>query len=272
VSPRLQRADGQAALMMLAVIAVLLCGTLLLFAFGNALGAKGRHQRAADLAAISAAEVMRQLYPRLFEPPFLKPGVPNPRHLDEASYRAAAVAAAIRAAQRNGVRLRAGEVSVGGAEFGATRVTVRVRGDARLHAGHLRGRVPIKARATAELVPDAGAGFASQATGGGYSGPLAYRQGEPMRPDVALAFDRMAKAARDEAGIFLAVTSGFRTDAEQASLFAAHPDPKWVAPPGESLHRFATELDLAPPSAYGWLASNATRFGFLQRYSWEPWH
>ena len=29
-------------------------------------------------------------------------------------------------------------------------------------------------------------------------------------------------------------------------LFAAHPDPKWVAPPGESLHRYATELDLGP--------------------------
>ena len=33
------------------------------------------------------------------------------------------------------------------------------------------------------------------ATGGGYSGPLAYRQGKPMRPDVAAAFDRLAAAA-----------------------------------------------------------------------------
>jgi soluble lytic murein transglycosylase-like protein len=45
-----------------------------------------------------------------------------------------------------------------------------------------------------------------------------------------------------------------------------------VAPPGTSLHRCATELDLGPPSAYGWLAANADRFGFLRRYSWEPWH
>jgi hypothetical protein len=93
-----------------------------------------------------------------------------------------------------------------------------------------------------------------------------------MRPDVALAFDRMAAAAREEAGLFLSVTSGFRSDAEQAILFAAHPDPKWVAPPGESLHRYATELDLGPPGAYAWLSANATRFGFLMRYSWEPWH
>jgi Transglycosylase SLT domain/D-alanyl-D-alanine carboxypeptidase len=92
-----------------------------------------------------------------------------------------------------------------------------------------------------------------------------------MRPDTALAFDRMAAAARRD-GIYLIVISGYRSDAEQAKLFAAHPDPKWVAPPGKSLHRLGTELDLGPPSAYGWLARNAKRFGFIQRYSWEPWH
>jgi soluble lytic murein transglycosylase-like protein len=68
------------------------------------------------------------------------------------------------------------------------------------------------------------------------------------------------------------VTSGYRSDAEQARLFAAHPDPKWVAPPGTSLHRYGTELDLGPPSAYGWLDANCHRFGFVRRYEWEPWH
>src|SRR5256885_5673203 len=96
--------------------------------------------------------------------------------------------------------------------------------------------------------------------------------GKPMRPDVAGAFDRMAAAARDETGIALEVNSGYRSDSEQARLFAAHPDPKWVAPPGKSLHRLGTELDLGPPSAYGWLDRNARHFGFLRRYPWEPWH
>src|SRR3954465_16013756 len=91
-----------------------------------------------------------------------------------------------------------------------------------------------------------------------------------MRPDVALAFDRMERAAR-AAGIRLIVVSAFRSDAEQAALFARHPDPRWVAPPGKSLHRLATELDLGPSTAYGWLAANARPFGFVQRYSWEPW-
>jgi hypothetical protein len=96
---------------------------------------------------------------------------------------------------------------------------------------------------------------------GEYRGPFAHRQGKPMRPDVALAFDRMAAAARADA-VALLITSAFRGDAEQARLFAAHPDPKWVAPPGRSLHRLGTELDLGPPAAYRWLAANAERFHF----------
>jgi len=45
-----------------------------------------------------------------------------------------------------------------------------------------------------------------------------------------------------------------------------------VAPPGKSLHRLGTELDLGPPSAMAWMRANAKRFAFIQRYSWEPWH
>lgn len=273
-------ASGQAALLVVGSLALLLAGVLVLFAFGNALGSKGRHQRAADLAAISAAQVMRDLYPRLFEPPFVEPGVPNPRHLAEATYRALARAAAIRGVRRNGVEIGGTEVDFPGTTFAPTRVRVRVRGEALVRPGgerEARGRrraaVPVRAEATAELAPGLGAdGMPTHGTGGGYGGPLAYRQGKPMRPDVALAFDRVASAARREAALLLLVTSGFRSDAEQAQLFAANPDPRWVAPPGESLHRYGTELDLGPPAAYGWLAANAPRFGFVQRYSWEPWH
>ena len=45
---------GQASLLLLGLIAVLVAGTLILFGFGQALGARGKHQRAADLAAVSA--------------------------------------------------------------------------------------------------------------------------------------------------------------------------------------------------------------------------
>jgi hypothetical protein len=134
--------------------------------------------------------------------------------------------------------------------------------------------VPVAVHAVAEAVPSSAVttGAApAMATGGGYAGPLVYRQGEGMRPDVAAAFDRMAAAASAD-GISLLINDGFRSDAEQAELWAQNPDPQWVAPPGTSLHRCATELDLAPPPAYAWLAANAGRFGFVQRYWWEAWH
>jgi hypothetical protein len=92
-----------------------------------------------------------------------------------------------------------------------------------------------------------------------------------MRPDVAQAFDRMERAARAD-GVTLLITSALRTDAEQAVLWAQHPDPKWVAPPGTSLHRYGTELDLGPDAAHPWLQANAGRFRFIQRYAHEPWH
>jgi hypothetical protein len=104
------------------------------------------------------------------------------------------------------------------------------------------------------------------------------RQGKPMRPDVALAFDRMREcgpsgiwmeaAARTD-GVALIIASGFRSDAEQSVLFARKLDPGWVSPPGKSLDRYGTEFDLGPDAAHGWLAANARRFGFVQRYSWE---
>jgi hypothetical protein len=256
---------GQSSILMLGVVAVVLAGALILGAFGQAYGARGHAQRVADLAAIAAAQSMRENYPRLFEPPA------SPRHLGREQYLALARDAAVHGAARNGGSIAAGDVAFpDSSSFAPTRVRVRVRDEARVRVSRAaRGRVPVKASATAELAP--GAGLGALASGGGYRGPLAYRQGKPMRPDVALAFDRMERAA-SAAGIRLIVVSAFRSDAEQAALFARHPDPRWVAPPGKSLHRLATELDLGPRSAYGWLAANAGRFGFVKRYSWEPWH
>ncbi len=266
---------GQATLLLLGVMAALLAGSLVMSAFGQALGGKGRHQRAADLAAMSAARAMRTAYPRLFLPAFLAPGVPNPAHLPELRYRALGKAAAVGAAKRNGVHLAAADLTYPGTGFGPTRVHVALRGEGRVRVPGRRGptAVAVSARAGAEFVPstDITLGQPGQASGGGYDGPLAYRMGKPMRPETAAAFDRLAAAAR-RAGIELSITSGFRSDAEQAKLFAAHPDPKWVAPPGRSLHRLGTELDLGPPGAYAWLAANAPRLGFLKRYAWEPWH
>lgn len=238
-------APGQASLLMVGMLMAVATGALALGMLARGLGARADRQQAADLAALAGA---RALHERRMSP---TPG--------DAQARAGQVAR--ETARRNGA-LRAAVSFAGGALADRVRVTVsdpiRVPG-----GGAVASRVSAEAQlAIAPEVP----------TGDGeYRGPFAVRQGKPMRPDTALAFDRMSAAAR-QAGVALVIASAWRSNAEQARLFAAHPDPKWVAPPGRSLHRLGTELDLGPPAAYGWLARNARRFGFVQRYSWEPWH
>jgi Transglycosylase SLT domain/D-alanyl-D-alanine carboxypeptidase len=271
-----RRENGQALLLALGGAFALIAVALALVAIAGAVTGKGRAQRAADLIAISAARSMRDDLPRLLTPSTLPNGLPNPAHLEKVEYLARAKVAAVAVATGNEVSERRLRLSFPDlSSFAPVRVKAVVIGKLELSAGEVssRDRPEVEASAVAEAsAPASGMGSTpAMASGGGYSGPLVYRDGEGMRPDVAAAFDRMAAAA-SHAGLTLVVNSGFRSDAEQAALFAAHPDPRWVAPPGRSLHRCATELDLGPESAYGWLTANAPRFGFAQRYAWEAWH
>jgi hypothetical protein len=267
---RVGEESGQALILALGAALALIAGALALVAIAGAVTGKGRAQRAADLVAISAVRSMRDDLPQLLSPPRFADGRPNPNHLSKEAYLARAEAAALGAARANEVDPHRVQV-----RFPDAGSFAPVRARATVVAGLREGdgqRVEASAVAEAAAPYGAAAGGATgMATGGGYSGRLIYRDGEGMRPDAAAAYDQMVAAARG-GGIVLLVVSGFRSDAEQAELFAAHPDPTWVAPPGHSLHRCATELDLGPSSAYGWLAANASRFGFVQRYSWEAWH
>jgi len=262
--------SGQALILALGGSLAIIAGALALVAIAGAVTGKGRAQRAADLVAISAVRSMRDDLDRLLAPPWLADGRPNPEHIGKGEYLARARTAALTAARANGVdsdRVRVHFPDAG--SFAPLRVKATIVAGLRESGGH---RVEASAVAEAAAPYEAVSGDASgMASGGGYGGMLLYRDGEGMRPDVAAAYDQMVSAARAD-GLTLMVVSGFRSDAEQAELFAAHPDPTWVAPPGQSLHRCATELDLGPSSAYGWLAANAGRFGFVQRYSWEAWH
>jgi len=252
-------------MVLLGLLMAVALGAVVLGGIARGVGVRGELQSAADLSALAAARAMHDAYPRVFEPPVLG-GVENPRHLERAEYLALGEHAARATAARNGAH----DVSVAFPSGGLAPLRVRVTVRDAIAVG-AKADVPNAATAEAELVPPGTDADAGARTAGEYRGPFAQRQGKPMRPDVALAFDRMAAAARAD-GVDLLITSAFRTDAEQAALFAAHPDPKWVAPPGKSLHRLGTELDLGPSAAYRWLAANAGRFHFLQRYSWEPWH
>ena len=285
-STRRERVDppaarrGQALPALLGAGLILILAAMALAAIGGAATGRWRVQSAADLAALSAARSMRDDVPRLLSPETLPSGAANPRHLSRGQYLARARLAALDAARRNRVdpaRLRIEFPDA--AAYPPLRVRATVAGEvdpAQLPGGerladHRPIRVVANAVAEASAPVSSWTGMPEMAEGGGYSGPLVYRDGEGMRPDVAAAYDRMSAAAR-RAGLELVVVSGFRSDAEQAELFARHPDPRWVAPPGHSLHRCATELDLGPSPAYGWLAAKARRFGFIQRYSWEAWH
>jgi Transglycosylase SLT domain/D-alanyl-D-alanine carboxypeptidase len=258
-------AAGQASVLLVGGLAAVLVGVLVLGAVARGVAQEAAAQRAVDLAALAGARAMYEANPRLFEPVTID-GVPNPRHLTRDAYLALARDAAERVARANGAR----HATVGfpdGGTFAPVRIRVGAREVVEVRRGDERRAVRIDVVAEAELAPTT----LDVAAGGGYDGPLAFRQGKPMRPDVALAFDRMERAARED-GVTLLISSGYRSDAEQAELFRLNPDPKWVAPPGTSLHRNGTELDLGPRSAYGWLALNAPRFHFIQRYPHEPWH
>ena len=227
-------------MLLVGALAALLVGVLVLGAVARGVAREAAAQRAADLAALAGARAMHDANPRLFEPATID-GVPNPRHLTRDAYLALARDAAERVARANGARTRAVELPrrrhVRARSASAWRRARSSRCGAARSGGGCRS--PSRPR------PSSRPWRVDVATGGGYDGPLAYRQGKPMRPDVALAFDRMAAAARAD-GVTLLITSGYRSDAEQAELFRLHPDPKWVAPPGTSLHRNATELDLGP--------------------------
>jgi len=265
---RLRDQSGQALVLLMGVLAAVLVGAWALGAVARGVGAEGRDQRAADLGALAGARAMRAAYERLFEPAWVERRR-NPRHLERSAYLALGRASALRTARLNGV----GDVEISfpdARSIAPVRVRVTVRDPVSLHVDGRPHTAALAAAAEATLSPPGGdAGLDPGA--GDYGGPFAYRQGKPMRPDVAAAFDRVDRAAR-AAGLPLVIASAWRSTHEQAALFAQHPDPRWVAPPGKSLHRLGTELDVGPPAAYGWLLAHAGRFHFLRRYPWEPWH
>ena len=149
-------------------------------------------------------------YPRVFE---LGPG-----RLSRSAYEAIGRRAAAGTAARNGSPEAVVDFPHADA-FAPVLIRVRTAGEAKLPEGR---SARLTAVAEAELVPDTAPLGLGAPGAGEYAGPFAMRQGKPMRPDVALAFDRMAAAARAD-GISLIVVSALRSNAEQARLFARAP-------------------------------------------------
>jgi hypothetical protein len=153
---------------------------------------------------------------------------------------------------------------------GGTQIRIRVSRRAPGVIGVAPGLV-VHAEAIID-VPQAATGDGGPNPPGQYSGPLMYVDGGiPICPRVGTAFHAMQSDAAGD-GITIRATSGFRTFAEQAALYAQL-GPAIAAPPGVSRHHDATEFDLnvgpAGSPIHRWLQAHGPAHGFIQRYSWE---
>ncbi len=110
--------------------------------------------------------------------------------------------------------------------------------------------------------------FASGASGAG-AGQFRHYPGLSGDTDFAIALgQRLSALAKATVG-HISVTSGWRSRAEQAALYAKYGSPR-AAPPGQSNHEDGKAADISPErSAYGGAEG---RFGLNFPMSWEPWH
>ena len=105
-------------------------------------------------------------------------------------------------------------------------------------------------------------------------------------PKLANRFEA-AKAAAEEKGHTLAITSGYRSLAQQEVLYkralkrhgSAAAASKWVLPPGKSNHPWGLAIDInygaggtKGKKAAAWLEKNGYHYGLCRRYQNEWWH
>ena len=126
-----------------------------------------------------------------------------------------------------------------------------------------------------------------------YPLPATYDPG--LDPEALSAFYRMQKDASDD-GLFLYITSGYRSYAEQVAQYNIHVQNKGKdyadkvsARPGFSEHQSGLSMDInstedsfANTEEARWIAENCVKYGFIVRfpkdkeyitgYAYEPWH
>ena len=100
-----------------------------------------------------------------------------------------------------------------------------------------------------------------------------------LEPALRHAFVTARRDARAQ-GVELHITSGWRSHAEQAALFAdavrKYGSPAaashWVLPPGQSAHERGAAIDVGPPEGAAWLEAHGVHYGLCRRYANESWH
>ncbi len=166
---------------------------------------------------------MRDDLPRLLAPPALPNGVPNPAHIEQGRLSDAGAGGGDR---RGGGATRSRERGCGSRSPTAASFAPRAGRGPRSAAASsaARGSRPRPSPKLPRRASRRGGRARRSRAAAATAARSSTGRAKPMRPDVAAAFDRMAAAAR-AAGVSLVVNSAFRSDAEQAALFAAHPDP-----------------------------------------------
>lgn len=99
-------------------------------------------------------------------------------------------------------------------------------------------------------------------------------QGKRLEQNTAIAFLKMKEAAEKD-GIYLNITSGFRSNQEQTYLYSLYKSGRGnkASVPGYSNHQNGKALDLSnPPENVAWLRRNASKFNFYETVSGEDWH
>lgn len=141
-------------------------------------------------------------------------------------------------------------------------------------------------------------------TDGGEVETVELSNGKRVDKRIYPQLQKMFDDARAD-GVYMIVASGYRTEEEQWELYEEKIDAyraeglseaeaqeaagQWVSIPGTSEHQLGLSVDInadgvysAGREAYGWLAENAYKYGFINRYpadksditgiANEPWH
>lgn len=102
--------------------------------------------------------------------------------------------------------------------------------------------------------------------------------GKPVVVETATRYYAMKNAAAKQ-GIYLRISSGFRTMKDQEYFYNCYKtkscnNGNLAAKPGYSNHQNGIALDLntSSPGVYNWLVKNASKYGWVRAVSSEKWH
>ncbi|GLL02188.1 M15 family metallopeptidase [Dactylosporangium matsuzakiense] len=101
-----------------------------------------------------------------------------------------------------------------------------------------------------------------------------------LTPQTRAAFEAARSTALWRDGQLLGLTSGYRSPAEQATVFAGRVERhgsvaaalRWALPPDESRHVTGLALDVRPAEGARWLEVYGARYGLYRTYDNEWWH